>query len=275
MADIDIDPEHLREVIAQRRQSLGVRWSMMVSGSNADLRHTLHGHAIQALFSAPSSSSSSSPTWPEVDAAALEVLVEALERTQRRGQQQCNALAARGQLGAHFSLSDYTLRSRRAPSSSSSSASLSAFSVSPDMQTHLALLWRTLSILRFAGLPRALQTFFSQLLTAVLRMPPLSLSTHFSASVSVSSSASSAVSVVSGDATTALVGTNSAGLLPVPELQYLSASFLASGGQQEAPLGHDPSLIGTTQLELCFFIRSRVCNCTLHLITHLPFTTKF
>ena len=244
---------------------------MMVSGSNADLRHTLQGHAVQALSSAPSSPV---PAWPEVDAAGLELLVEALESSRRRGQQQFNAMAARGLLDAHFSLSDYTLRSRRQRFSSSSAAlSSSSSSVSPDMQTHLALLWRTLSILRFAGLPRALQAFFSQLLTAVVRMPPLSLSSHFATAASSSASASTSTSALtptdsaaSEGASTSLVrggGGAAIGLLPVPELQYLSATYLAVGateGQHEAPLGHDPSLIGAPQSSrpshTCFFSQS-------------------
>ena len=113
------------------------------------------------------------------------------------------------------------------------------------MQLELALLWRTMDILRFSvGIPGAMQSFYKELSRTISTVHPLSLSqfsgTYKNQSTTTSSSSKTQQqSLVSIEPETTSVGgcSNEDGLFLVPELAYLKPGSTFEKDEVNDPLG--------------------------------------
>ena len=112
------------------------------------------------------------------------------------------------------------------------------------MQLELALLWRTMDILRFSvGIPGAMQSFYKELTRTISTVRPLSLSKFSCAyenqSTATSSKSKTQQSLVSIEPETTTVGgcSNEDGLFLVPELAYLKLGSTFEKDEVNDPLG--------------------------------------
>lgn len=122
--------------------------------------------------------------------------------------------------------------------------------IQPELQMELALLWRTLGILRYSvGIPGVLQSFYEDLLDTIMNVDSLSLSNFSSLNVSINSYQYSrngentlskhevSAQLSSGQLNSSSKKSYPDFLFPVPELAYLKDGNDFEGDEINDPVG--------------------------------------